>query len=82
MEYMRDEMKKSSEGNEILTLKPRINSQTVDLKQLKDLPEGTLGRVYVDFLDKNVSCKLSWDKRLSYIILESNTRFETTCPFC
>ncbi|XP_022907883.2 ubiquinone biosynthesis protein COQ4 homolog, mitochondrial [Onthophagus taurus] len=53
MKYMLDEMEKSTEGSEILRNRPRINSKTVDLDKLKGYPEGTLGRVYVDFLKKN-----------------------------
>lgn len=34
--------------------KPRINSSTVDLKWLSTLPAETLGRKYIDFLEKNV----------------------------
>lgn len=33
---------------------PRINSSTVDLEKLKDMPENTLGYAYFKFLDTNV----------------------------
>lgn len=48
-EYMSDKMKKSSEGEEVLTVKPRINSQIANLKRSMDLPEATFDRVYADF---------------------------------
>ncbi|KAK9877163.1 hypothetical protein WA026_016905 [Henosepilachna vigintioctopunctata] len=51
--YMSSKMESSEEGSQILRNKPRINSRTVDLHALRKLPEGTLGKVYVDFLDKN-----------------------------
>ena len=38
--------------------RPRISSQTVDLERLRRLPDETLGRWYISFLDKNVSCNL------------------------
>lgn len=47
-------MQDSEEGSDILKLKPRINSKTVDLEKLKSYPEGTLGKAYSDFLVKNV----------------------------
>lgn len=34
--------------------KPIINSSTVDLEELKKLPENTLGRAYIRFLEHNV----------------------------
>lgn len=49
-----NEMQKSSEGQRILKEKPRINTSTVDLSLLKDLPEGTLGKTYSNFLEVNV----------------------------
>lgn len=47
-------MQDSEEGSEILKLKPRINSKTVNLDKLKNYPEGTLGKAYSDFLVTNV----------------------------
>jgi ubiquinone biosynthesis protein Coq4 len=35
--------------------RPRINSHTVDLEKLRQMPDGTLGRTYIKFLDSNVS---------------------------
>lgn len=37
--------------------KPRIHSSTVDFQKLKQLPEGTLGYTYFNFLERNVSSK-------------------------
>lgn len=48
-------MENSHEGQQILRDRPRINSQTVDLEHLKKMPVGTLGKVYSNFLEKNVS---------------------------
>ena len=35
--------------------RPRIHSSIVDLDELRNLPEGTFGREYIEFLDTNVS---------------------------
>lgn len=50
-----EEMKKSDEGLRILEEKPRINTITVNLDELKNLPEDTFGYQYYKFLDDNVS---------------------------
>lgn len=51
---MLEKMRASEEGREILKLKPRINSSTVDLEKLKEYPDGTLGKAYSNFLETNV----------------------------
>lgn len=48
-------MRASDEGQRILQQKPRINTRTVDLEKLRQLPANTFGRAYVQFLDDNVS---------------------------
>jgi ubiquinone biosynthesis protein COQ4 len=48
-------MKSSDEGQEILREKPRINTKTVNLDELKNLPNDTFGHHYFKFLDDNVS---------------------------
>lgn len=48
-----NEMQRTSEGQRILKERPRINSSTIDLASLKNLPEGTLGKIYSDFLEVN-----------------------------
>ncbi|KAI4471312.1 ubiquinone biosynthesis protein [Holotrichia oblita] len=53
MKYMLRQMENSPEGSEILKKRPRINSKTVDLEKLKTYPEGTLGKIYTDFLKIN-----------------------------
>lgn len=40
------------EGRQILTERPVINTRTVNLDSLRQLPEGTFGRHYVDFLSR------------------------------
>ncbi|XP_065223910.1 ubiquinone biosynthesis protein COQ4 homolog, mitochondrial [Planococcus citri] len=51
--YMHSQMSKDEEGSRILREKPVINSSTIDLEALKSLPDNTLGRAYVRFLEKN-----------------------------
>ncbi|XP_025991441.1 ubiquinone biosynthesis protein COQ4 homolog, mitochondrial [Solenopsis invicta] len=58
--YCHRQMKNTSEGQRILLQKPRVNTSTIDLSYLKDLPPGTVGRTYRDFLDDN---KVSPDDR-------------------
>jgi ubiquinone biosynthesis protein COQ4 len=48
-------MQQSSEGQQILKEKPRINTSTVNLNELKNLPVNTFGYHYYKFLDDNVS---------------------------
>lgn len=48
-------MKNSPEGNQILSDRPRINSNVIDLDALGKLPADTFGYAYRKFLDDNVS---------------------------
>jgi ubiquinone biosynthesis protein COQ4 len=50
-----DGMHNSEEGRNILKDKPRINTTTINLDELKTMPENTLGFQYFKFLDDNVS---------------------------
>jgi ubiquinone biosynthesis protein COQ4 len=43
----------SDEGLELRTERPSIDSSHVDLDRLRALPEGTLGRAYIRYLDDN-----------------------------
>lgn len=52
--YCLEKMKSTDEGQRILEEKPRINSQTVDLSYLQNLPYGTIGKTYSKFLEVNV----------------------------
>ncbi|CAH2100095.1 unnamed protein product [Euphydryas editha] len=61
LKYMREKMLESNEGAEILRDKPRINSQTVCFQTLAEMPDGSLGRVYADFMKEN---KITADSRL------------------
>ncbi|KAF8176133.1 ubiquinone biosynthesis protein COQ4, mitochondrial [Mycena galopus ATCC 62051] len=57
---LRDIMLASEEGRQILKDRPRINSRTVDLAKLAQLPEGTLGRAYITWLER---CGVTPDTR-------------------
>jgi Coenzyme Q (ubiquinone) biosynthesis protein Coq4 len=48
-------MRESGEGREILKEKPRINTKTVNLEELKNMPEESMGYHYYKFLEDNVS---------------------------
>lgn len=64
LKYMLNQMTSSEEGCEILRLRPRINSRTVDLDRLKQFPEGTLGKAYSQFLEINVSIIVKLNKHI------------------
>lgn len=82
---MYEKMLESEEALEILSKRPRINSNTVNLDKLKHLPDGTLGKLYSNFLLKNVNYKCNI-KNLQInelsIILGGDARFEATRTFC
>ncbi|KAK4688575.1 ubiquinone biosynthesis protein COQ4, partial [Tremellales sp. Uapishka_1] len=46
------EMNSRPEGRQILRDRPLVSSQTVDLVKLKEMKRGTLGREYVDWLER------------------------------
>jgi ubiquinone biosynthesis protein COQ4 len=50
-----ERMMASSEGREILIDKPRINTKTIDMQALKNMPENSFGYAYWKFLDDNVN---------------------------
>lgn len=47
-------MQNDEEGRQILAEKPRINTKTVNLEKLRQMPSNTLGYTYAKFLDDNV----------------------------
>lgn len=49
-------MQQSEEGRQILAEKPRINTKTVNLNELKSMPLDSFGHHYHKFLEDNVSC--------------------------
>lgn len=63
--HCRRRMNNTAEGQRILAQKPRVNTSTVDLSRLRDLPPGTVGRTYRDFLDNNVRKYLAQRSRHS-----------------
>ena len=57
---LRDRMLFSAEGRRILKERPRINTQTVDMKKLASMPENSFGRAYVTWLER---CGVTPDTR-------------------
>uniref|UniRef100_A0A2K5IPD2 Ubiquinone biosynthesis protein COQ4 homolog, mitochondrial n=1 Tax=Colobus angolensis palliatus TaxID=336983 RepID=A0A2K5IPD2_COLAP len=53
LKVLRDQMRRDPEGAQILQERPRISTSTLDLGKLQSLPEGSLGREYLRFLDVN-----------------------------
>uniref|UniRef100_A0A9L0SRL1 Coenzyme Q4 n=1 Tax=Equus caballus TaxID=9796 RepID=A0A9L0SRL1_HORSE len=62
LKVLRDQMRRDPEGSQILQERPRISLSTLDLGKLQSLPEGSLGREYLRFLDVNplFPSALSW----------------------
>ncbi|KAJ8346997.1 hypothetical protein SKAU_G00283980 [Synaphobranchus kaupii] len=50
---LRDRMKSDLEGYSILIERPRIRLSTLDLSHMRTLPDGSLGREYLRFLEDN-----------------------------
>lgn len=57
---LRDIMIEDSEGRRVLKDRPRVSSQTVDMDQLAQYPEGSFGRAYVTWLER---CGVTPDTR-------------------
>ncbi|KAJ7067352.1 putative COQ4 protein, responsible for restoring ubiquinone biosynthesis [Mycena amicta] len=57
---LRDRMLASPEGRQILKDRPRINSTTVDMDKLAQMPEGTFGHAYTTWLER---CGVTPDTR-------------------
>lgn len=56
LKWIRNRMQSDSEGKEIISKKPRLNSKTVDFDKLRGLPQNTFGNHYSRFYtDNNVS---------------------------
>lgn len=49
---MRDAMLSHPTGRRILRLRPRITSQSLNIPYLRSLPPNTVGRTYIDWLDR------------------------------
>uniref|UniRef100_A0A915A9H8 Ubiquinone biosynthesis protein COQ4 homolog, mitochondrial n=1 Tax=Parascaris univalens TaxID=6257 RepID=A0A915A9H8_PARUN len=52
LENIRRRMERDVSGNRLLRERPRITNETIDRDYLKSLPDGTLGREYMKFLDR------------------------------
>ncbi|KAL9911188.1 ubiquinone biosynthesis protein COQ4 homolog, mitochondrial-like isoform 2-T3 [Glossina fuscipes fuscipes] len=68
-------MKADEEGRRIIKRKPRINTRTVNIAELRKLPENSFGYVYVKFLDDNnitpdsrTEVRFMEDPELAYIM--------------
>lgn len=57
---LRDTMLSSPEGRKILKMRPRVNTQTIDMMKLANLPDGTFGRSYITWLER---CGVTPDTR-------------------
>ncbi|XP_040819233.1 ubiquinone biosynthesis protein COQ4 homolog, mitochondrial [Ochotona curzoniae] len=75
LRVLRDTMRTHPEGAQILHERPRISLATLDLGRLRSLPEGSLGREYLRFLDVNrvspdtrAPTRFVDDEELAYVI--------------
>eukprot|EP01083_Nonionella_stella_P059696 156214_1 len=50
---LRTRLQCTEDGRALLADRPRFTSQTVDMDALRVLPEGTFGRAYCEYMDKN-----------------------------
>uniref|UniRef100_A0A673GIL0 Ubiquinone biosynthesis protein COQ4 homolog, mitochondrial n=1 Tax=Sinocyclocheilus rhinocerous TaxID=307959 RepID=A0A673GIL0_9TELE len=71
---LRNRMRNDPEGYTILKERPRIRLSTLDLTRMSALPDGTLGREYLHFLEENsppnqeLNVKFVDDEELAYIM--------------
>ncbi|XP_077943889.1 ubiquinone biosynthesis protein COQ4 homolog, mitochondrial isoform X2 [Gasterosteus aculeatus] len=72
---LRDKMRNDPEGFTILAERPRIRLSTLDLKEMASLPDGSLGREYLRFLEDNhvtpdsrADVKFVDDEELAYVM--------------
>ncbi|XP_066569412.1 ubiquinone biosynthesis protein COQ4 homolog, mitochondrial isoform X2 [Amia ocellicauda] len=72
---LRDQMKRDPEGQSILQERPRIRLSTLDMSALGALPNGTLGREYLRFLqtnrvtpDSRLAVRFVDDEELAYVM--------------
>nr|KAF6483812.1 coenzyme Q4 [Rousettus aegyptiacus] len=75
LKVLRDQMKRDPEGAQILQQRPRISLSTLNLDKLQNLPEGSLGREYLRFLNVNrvspdtrAPTQFVDDEELAYVI--------------
>lgn len=61
LQKLKHRMMSSREGRRILKDRPRISKETLKFDELLSYPEGTLGRVYADFMVEN---RITPDSRL------------------
>ncbi|XP_055527101.1 UDP-sugar transporter UST74c-like [Wyeomyia smithii] len=81
LENIRSQMLSSTEGRQVLTEKPRINTHTVNMDALRALPENSFGFHYVQFLEKHeitpdsrMEVRFMDDPELAYVM----TRYRET----
>ena len=67
---LRERMLDSAEGRRILRERPRVNSSTVDMNKLAQLPEGTFGHTYVTWLER---CGVTPDTREPVRCISANS---------
>ncbi|CAG9770504.1 unnamed protein product [Ceutorhynchus assimilis] len=68
LHYMKSCMEQSKEGLQILQEQPRINTNTVNLNYLQNLPPNTLGYMYYKFLEVN---QVTPDSRMSVQFIDN-----------
>ncbi|KAM6183088.1 ubiquinone biosynthesis protein COQ4 homolog, mitochondrial isoform 3-T3 [Erethizon dorsatum] len=75
LKVLRDQMRRDPEGAQILQERPRISLATLNMGKLQSLPEGSLGREYLRFLEVNrvspdtrAPTRFVDDEELAYVI--------------
>jgi ubiquinone biosynthesis protein COQ4 len=72
---LRDAMLASPSGRQILRDRPRMTSTSLNLSYLRSLPPNTVGRTYVDWLDRErvtpdtrAAVRYVWDPECAYVL--------------
>lgn len=50
---MKAKMEQTEEGRMILTERPIVSREIIDLNYLRSLPSDTFGRAYIDYMDNH-----------------------------
>ncbi len=67
LQYIRERMRTTPEGRDILLRRPLINSSIINISDLRSLPASTFGAAYISYMDNH---GFSMDERTPVIYIE------------
>lgn len=76
---LHEAMSSHPEGRQILRDRPVVSSKTVDLNYLRSLRRGTVGREYVEWLDRD-SMTPDAREKVSFLSYSADGRYDTLIP--